>query len=291
MKSVNRLQLEREGYCVFHKLIAEHKLKQIHAYCRQVLTNVTDEHRDFFKAQGCIADISDYPIFADVLSDACLTELFADLALPGYVFSSGSVISKPPMSPALFWHQDWWGWDDAISYSERILQVNLMIYLSPTKVENGCLRVIPGSHRRKHSLHTFDVAYGESMCRVENPEHPLYQSWSGEQAIEVMPGDIVVKDARLLHSTYSNASDAERTLLSLNFNPDFANLPERVQARITNIFMRDRVRKSEAELNGLIIEGWPESDKQKIRHLFPDSGHQAEPLAFNFRPDPELLLV
>ena len=32
-------------------------------------------------------------------------------------WSTGFVISKPSKSPALFWYQDWWGWNDLISYT------------------------------------------------------------------------------------------------------------------------------------------------------------------------------
>ena len=67
-------------------------------------------------------------------------------------FKSGGafqIISKPPNSPSLYWHQDWARWDDPLSMSPWPQQVFLNWYLSDTTTENGCLRVIPGSHRKR----------------------------------------------------------------------------------------------------------------------------------------------
>ena len=49
--------------------------------------------------------------------------MFERLGLQGTRFSSGYVISKPAGGPALFWHQDWWGWRHPISREGRIAQV------------------------------------------------------------------------------------------------------------------------------------------------------------------------
>lgn len=68
------------------------------------------------------------------------------------------IISKPPGAPALYWHQDWARWDDPISLSPWPQQVFLNWYLTDTGPENGCLRVIPGSHRRRLDLHRHLVA-------------------------------------------------------------------------------------------------------------------------------------
>ncbi|MEC8595240.1 MAG: phytanoyl-CoA dioxygenase family protein [SAR324 cluster bacterium] len=56
-------------------------------------------------------------------------------------------ISKPPKSPALFWHQDWWDWNEPSSFTYQMAQVFVMIYLKDTTPQNGCLRVIPGSNK------------------------------------------------------------------------------------------------------------------------------------------------
>ncbi|MDO9105312.1 MAG: phytanoyl-CoA dioxygenase family protein [Methylovulum sp.] len=289
MKSASREQLEQQGYCIARNLLDQSMIEKISQWCDKVLEKVSEYNRTEFKAQGCLVDIADYPDFAEVIGHEALAALFNELDFGGYVLGSGSVVSKPPNGPALFWHQDWWGWDDLLSYSDRIPQVNVMIYLSPTSPGNGCLRVIPGSHHQKHPLHQFPVDYSSSISRVENPDHPLYQSWEGECAITVQPGDIVVKDTRLLHSTYANASNVDRTMLSLNFNPDFSALPASMQARIKRIFMREIEFDWIDVPKGLQMSQWPDSQRKKIEHLFPVCADDVPPQNFNFSPNLDLL--
>jgi hypothetical protein len=263
-------------------------IEKIGQWCDKALENVSENHRILFKAQGCRIDISDYPDFSEIIGHEALAALFDELDLGGHVFNSGSIISKPPSNPSLYWHQDWWGWDEPLSYTDRIPQVNMMIYLAPTSPDNGCLRVIPGSHRQKHPIHEIPVAYG-SLSRVENPDHPLYQSWEGEAAIAVQPGDVVVKDARLLHSAYANTSNQDRTLLSLNFNPNFSALPAGMQARIKSIFMRAWEFDGASVPNDLLMSRWSDQQREKIEHLFPACADGVPPLNFNFSPDLDLL--
>ena len=42
-------------------------------------------------------------------------------------------------------------WDEATAYGEAPVQLFAMFYLTNTSRDNGCLRAIPGSHRRPHA--------------------------------------------------------------------------------------------------------------------------------------------
>lgn len=290
MKSKYREQLEQQGYCIVGNVFDLDMIEKIRQWCNKGLATVSENHRNLFKAQGCLVDIADYPDFSELIAHPALAALFRQLDLHNMVFSSGSIISKPPHSPALFWHHDWWGWDDPISYTERIPQVNIMIYLSATTPEHGCLRVIPGSHRNRHPIHENPTAYDAAISKVENPDHPLFQSCSEEVAVNVKPGDVVVKDTRLLHGAYANTSGQERTMLSLNFNPDFSNLPAAMQARINSIFMRDRVKLDGVfDPNNQVIAQWPEAQRRPIEHLFPNCADSVAAQDFNFSPNLQLL--
>lgn len=289
MQSTCKQDLRTQGFCIARSRFDQRTLDRIGRLCDMALATVTANHRAMFKAQGSLVDILDYPDFSEIMAHPALEALFDELGLHGAVFGSGSVVSKPPGAPALFWHQDWWGWDDAASYSERIAQVNVMIYLSATSPANGCLRVIPGSHRRSHPIHDIPVVYGLEMSRVDDPSHILYRSWEGEHAVEVQPGDIVVKDTRLLHSTYSNQSDGHRTMLSLNYNPGYSALPAGMQARIKTIFLRQRGEINDLDIQaGLPVTQWPEPQRKQIEHLFPTGADDVAPQGFNFSPKPDM---
>src|SRR5688572_18141279 len=107
-----RQALREQGFCIARDRFDQATLDRIGHLCDMALATVTENHRKMFKAQGSRVDILDYPDFAEIIAHPALAALFDELGLHGRVINSGSVYSKPPGAPSLFWHQDWWGWDD-----------------------------------------------------------------------------------------------------------------------------------------------------------------------------------
>ena len=156
--------------------------------------------------------------------------VLAGMGYPDARFYSGFIISKPPqVAPPLFWHQDGILWDDPTSYTDEPVQVFLMYYLVDTSRDNGCLRVIPGSHRRRHRLHALPPAHGDAI-NAAGERHPSLQPDPDEVDIPVRAGDLVIGDARLLHSAHPNRSPRRRTVITLWFLPTFPDLPEHLRA-------------------------------------------------------------
>ena len=253
-----------------------------------LLESVTENHRKMFKAQGSLVDILDYPDFAEIIAHPALAALFDELEIARTRFSSGSVVSKPPGAPRCSGTRT--GGDGTTPPRIRAHRPGQRDGLpSPTSPGNGCLRVIPGSHRRSHPIHDIPVVYGLSMSRVDDPDHLAVSASPGEHAVQVQPGDIVVKDTRLLHSTYANGSDDHRTMLSLSFNPGYATLPAGMRARIKTIFLRQRGEINGIDFpTGLPITQWPEPQRKQMEHLFPTGADGVAPQDFNFSPKPEL---
>ena len=166
-------QLMEKGYCVFDQALKKEVLGKIKGVSRQALQELAIEHRNKNKSQGSLILIADYPDFSMLIGNDELREIFRILGFRDTRFSSGYIISKPKNSPALFWHQDWWGWDHPLSFTDQIAQVFVMVYLQDTNLKNGCLRVIPGSHRSFHSLHLNQSAHTESVSRVEDPDDQI----------------------------------------------------------------------------------------------------------------------
>ena len=178
-------QLMEKGYCVFDQALKKEDLEKIKVVSRRAVGEVSIEHRNKNKSQGSLILIADYPDFGMLIGNEEIIEIFRILGFGDTRFSSGYIISKPKNSPALFWHQDWWGWDHPLSFTDQIAQVFVMIYLQDTNLKNGCLRVIPGSHRSFHSLHLNQLAHTESVSRVEDPDDQIYNSIPEEVAVPV----------------------------------------------------------------------------------------------------------
>ena len=104
-----------------------------------------------------------------------------------------------------------------------------MYYLIDTNRDNGCLRVIPRSHLVRHELHDLPAPDTDEV-RTASDDHPVLQSHEDEVDVPVMAGDLVVGDARLLHSAHPNKSDQRRTVITLWFCPLYNETPEPIQA-------------------------------------------------------------
>jgi len=145
---------------------------------------------------------------------------------------SGYISIKEAHSPALWWHQDWWCWDHAVSYGRAATQVATLCYLSETNQHNGALRVLPGSHLRSAPIHAvLPEAHGQAMVGLA-PGHIAMSDLPDQATLCLQSGDAVAVDYRLLHGTHGNASDARRDCIILNFTPSWRQLPDDIKAHL-----------------------------------------------------------
>ena len=201
-------QLIRDGYCLIGDVLDADILHRLRQVTDQLLNAQGQEIRAQQRSTGSMIDVGVHPIFAELVAYPPARAALETLGFLRPRWMSGYVISKPPNSPALFWHQDWWGWDDPSSYTPLPQQLFLMYYLVDTTPHNGCLRLLRGSHLRRHRMHDeVPDAHTDELRRVADPDHPAYQSIPEEVDVPVAAGDVVIGDARLLHSAHANKSD------------------------------------------------------------------------------------
>ena len=267
-------QLIADGYCVIENVLKEEMLTQLRTVTDELLDAQTEDQRAAHRSAGSMISVYMHSLFAELVVYPRALQALETLGFLRPKWSSGYVISKPPQSPPLFWHQDWWGWNDPCSYTALPQQLFLMYYLVDTIPDNGCLRVVKGSHLNRHLLHDIlPGAHGEALQRVEDANHPAYQRVPGEIDIPVKAGDLVIGDSRLLHASHGNQSDERRTVITLWYHPFFALLPVGMQAHIGRL--RQKL-------------GWSDADWKRIAELAPVCKANTEPLKWNRNPGPEL---
>ena len=270
-----RRQLIKEGYCQVPRIASDELISQIRGTADRLAEGLSDEEKEKHRLQGSLIDVWKHPEMAPLIALPSAITALGKLGFPGSKFYSGYIISKPPeTAPALFWHQDGFGWSEPISYSDTPVQFFLMYYLIDTNRNNGCLRVIPGSHLKRHRLHDLPPAHTDEMQRADDA-HPALQADPDEVDVEVKAGDLVIGDARLLHSAHPNRSSKRRTVITLWFCPTYDQLPETVQA----IYGRPRSKP----------ENWTETDWGLVKPLLANYQGDATPLARNRTPDERLV--
>lgn len=270
-----RKQLIEDGFCVFPSILDADTVGRVTEASDRLLDAQAPEHFEQQKSTGSLICVWDDPFFAELIAWRPALDALRGMGYDRPTFSTGFVISKPPQSPPLFWHQDWWGWNHPHSYTAEPQQVFFMYYLVDTSPENGCLRLIPGSHLKRHAMHDeFPEAHTDAVRRAEDLSDPAFLDHPDEVDVCVKAGDLVVGDSRLLHSARANRTDTRRTVITLWYHPGFYDLPEPMQARLGNREggARDRVK------------AWPPAARDRVRELLPVYDGDAEPLEWNRTP-------
>lgn len=266
------------GFWIHRGALGGALLRELQAWADTWLEAQPTEHFKRFRHHGSMLPL-DYrdPLPQRLISHASTLRALRELGYQDPRWLSGYLISKPPRSPGLWWHQDWWAWDEPASFASDPPQLFVMYYLTDVDERNGCLRVIPGSHRRAHPLHReLPDAHGMEIGRPERASS-AHQVREDEVSVGVRAGDAVVGDVRLLHATHPNASDARRSCITVWYLPTYAQLAPPLQAYV------------QAHPSQPPADWWkdPDSVPQCLRRLLPIYEGDAEPALYNRTPPVE----
>ncbi len=257
-----------KGYAIVPGALGPDMLAKVGALAKAMIEGAPADHREANRTTGSMLGIDGDAGFADLIAWAPTLAAIRSMDFGRLAFSAGYVISKPPGGPRLFWHQDWLWWTHPVSRSEVPHQLFAMYYLVDTDRANGCLRVVPGSHRKHMPAH-------DRLARAHSPEalagadasHPMFGDLDGEIDVPVRAGDLLLGDSRLLHAAHANADASERTLLTLWYHPAFDSLPGEVQG-----YLADHYGEKLCE--------WPAARRNRIDCQLPyrTGSHPAWPL-------------
>lgn len=272
-----REALVRDGVCVIKDILDAPLLDSVRRVAAEKIAQLSDKHRLAQKSPGSMLANRDMPELVDLITWPKTLQALSRLGFEDVQFSRAYLVSKPPHSPPLFWHQDCTVWSgEPRTYSEITPQLFAMFYLTDTTRENGCLRVIPGSHRRRHQLHDLiGTAHTAETRRMDDPGSLLYAEFEDQVDVLARAGDLVLGDGRALHASHANRSDHERTVMTVWYHPMFSELQESTQAQISNL--------AQAE-----FEFWPQAAKDAIGPLAANYRGSAIPLPRDRIPGIEL---
>jgi phytanoyl-CoA hydroxylase len=116
-------------------------------------------------------------------------------------------------------HQDYPYWADQTKAASRV--ATAMLFLDDATVENGCLEVVPGSHRE--GVQTRRTVEGFGSLEID----PAQYDQSRLVPLPVEAGAVVYFGPFLVHRSLPNRSGADRRALLYSYQPpNFAHLRE-----------------------------------------------------------------
>ena len=119
------------------------------------------------------------------------------------VWSSGMFIKEANSDKIVTWHQDltYWGLDDAE-------EVTCWVALSNTNISSGCMKFVPGSHKKQIVPHkdTFD----DNNLLSRGQEITVDVDDSDAVSVELKPGQASMHHGHLFHASGPNRTDDRR---------------------------------------------------------------------------------
>jgi ectoine hydroxylase-related dioxygenase (phytanoyl-CoA dioxygenase family) len=110
------------------------------------------------------------------------------------------------------WHQDGHYWP-----IRPLATCTVWVALEPSTRDNGCLRVIPGSHRDRQ-LHAH---LHEDRTDLTLTQRMAEGTFDPQQAVdlELQPGQLSLHDVYMVHGAEANRSGQRRTGVALRYMP------------------------------------------------------------------------
>ena len=170
-----------------------------------------------------------------------------DVIGPNILCWASSFFNKDAQDPSyVSWHQDstYWG----LSKPE---EVTAWVAFTPSRSENGCMQVIPGTHTLDQVPHFDTTAEHNLLTRGQEVEVDVDESQAVD--IELEAGEISLHHVRLIHGSPPNLSKQRRIGYAIRY------IPTHIQQLHSNEDTATLVR-GEDRFGNFIPEPTPASD-------------------------------
>ncbi|WP_165822465.1 phytanoyl-CoA dioxygenase family protein [Paenibacillus montanisoli] len=211
--SMIKEQFQMNGYYVLNRLFTEEEAAELKKEAQNVLDKNGVDKSGVYVGMAVAS-----PLFKEAAAHPLLVKALEEIIGDHVIFLSDKVVFKNATtdfgSP---WHQDYPYWYGSHKYS-------VWIALDDATIENGCLRIVPGSH---HS----NMEHADFTGREEGFSNRLKdEDIKPETIVDLTAsrGDAIIFHDLLFHASYPNRSGKDRWALISTYkdgnleDPDYA---------------------------------------------------------------------
>jgi ectoine hydroxylase-related dioxygenase (phytanoyl-CoA dioxygenase family) len=200
-------QYQAEGYVIPDFRLEPEVIEDLKAMHARLI----ERHPEFH--DYCPAVLAFDPGFLEIARRPEILDMIEQLIGPDIALWNSSFFAKPALHGSTTpWHQDGEYWP-----IRPLATCSAWIAIDDSTVDNGCLRFIPGSHRRASLLeHQFNGADGLSLPMELGPEQ-----FDGSTAVDIVleAGQMSLHDVYLIHGSEPNRSPNPRRGMTLRYMP------------------------------------------------------------------------
>ncbi len=155
------------------------------------------------------------PWLAQVIREPRILDAVEGVLGPNLLCWASGFFWKQPQDPAyISWHQDstYWG----LSHPDI---VTAWVAFTPSTPESGCMRVVPGTHKRDQVAHRDTFAAENLLSRGQE----IAVDVNEEDAVDVVlqPGQMSLHHVRLFHGSEPNRADHPRIGYAIRYIPTY----------------------------------------------------------------------
>jgi phytanoyl-CoA hydroxylase len=226
----HKKEFEENGFTIFRKVIDQELLVE------------ANQHIEFLaeKYKGLRPEHYHHPLIRDdafwvrLVTDDRLLDI-AELFLgPDIVNFTAHYICKPPYDGhSVLWHQDGAYWS-----LQPMKAVSLWLAIDYSGIENGCLKMIPGTH--KLPIQRLKVCDDTPNMLYSTADYEVDSSIAIDIILE--PGDVSVHNPFIIHGSEANFSPNRRCGLDMGF----ISASTRITSR--NLYLNPILVRGEADV-------------------------------------------
>ena len=214
---------EEHGYIVHPELLSQDEVAVLRAALAEVLEEakgLTDNSDKFSVKRGedgayhvrrIFNPIKHHQAFYDAMCHPRILDAVEALIGPNIQLHHSKLNLKPPSSPeARFeWHQDY----PFFPHSNYDL-IAVLVHIDEATKENGCLRIIPGSHKQGPQMHVFaqDGAFSSKLA-----DQAVLGDETDWHYAESPAGGVELHHCNMLHSSTANLGENPRSVLIFQY--------------------------------------------------------------------------
>lgn len=207
LTSAEIVQYHDDGYVTPDFCLDETTLDDI----REAHARLVKRHPEF--SDYCSALLAYDTWFLTVARQPAILDMVEQVLGSDFALWNSSFFAKPAkVGTRTPWHQDGEYWP-----IEPLATCTVWIALDASTTQNGCLRVIPGSHKSKQlAKHNRSDAPNIAL-NLELDQNAFDES----EAVDIVlqPGEVSLHDVYLYHGSEPNGSDHSRRGMTLRYMP------------------------------------------------------------------------
>ncbi len=221
-KAQQKAQYAEQGYLVFAELLTPQELAEVRAALAEVLREaegLTESNSKFSVVEGAdgrsyvrriFNPIEHHKVFHELVFHPKIVDAVENLIGPNIQLHHTKLNLKPPAKEARFeWHQDY----PFFPHTNYDL-LAVMVMIDEATEENGCLTIIPGSHKWGPRNHLF-AKDGAFSSQLEDKR--VLDDSSRWLAVPVRAGGIELHHCNMLHSSLANKTNKPRSAMVIQY--------------------------------------------------------------------------